>query len=107
MKHILCALLLATLSTASWSHADPAPEPSEVKAPASKKVVHQPGAQVGDTTLCPVMGSKFKVREKSPYVEYKGEKVYFCCAGCETSFNDDPARHLAAMKKKVDELNKP
>ncbi len=25
-------------------------------------------------------------------VDYKGAKVYFCCAGCDTTFNADPAK---------------
>ncbi|MGD0396077.1 MAG: YHS domain-containing protein [Nitrososphaerales archaeon] len=32
---------------------------------------------------------------KTPFVsEYRGTKVYFCCAGCKKVFDRDPAAHL-------------
>lgn len=43
--------------------------------------------------ICPVMGSPVdkKVAESQGLVrEYKGEKYYFCCAGCPEKFDKDP-----------------
>jgi YHS domain-containing protein len=43
---------------------------------------------------CPVMGG---VINKNIFVEYKDKKVYFCCAGCETKFNNEPEKYLAKL----------
>ncbi|MGD0318442.1 MAG: YHS domain-containing protein [Nitrososphaerales archaeon] len=33
--------------------------------------------------------------KKTPFrSEYLGTKVYFCCAGCKTAFDRDPAAHM-------------
>lgn len=69
-------------------------------------LVRQPGAEVGDTTMCPVMGSSFTVTESSPFVEHEGQKVFFCCPGCAAGFEKDPAGLLAAINAQIDEANK-
>jgi len=43
---------------------------------------------------CPVMGGAIN---KDIFVEYKGKKVYFCCAGCETKFKADPEKYIAKL----------
>ena len=49
--------------------------------------------------ICPVMGGK--VDKDTPYsVEYKGEKIGFCCAGCVDTFNADPETYLQKIEKK-------
>ena len=47
-----------------------------------------------EQTICPVMGGKVV---KDIFVEYKGQKVYFCCPGCEKSFNEDPEKYLPKL----------
>ena len=54
-------------------------------------------AQAQDTVLqetCPIMGGPIN---KAIFVEYEGKKVYFCCKGCETEFNKDPAKYVAKL----------
>ncbi|MFC1452559.1 efflux RND transporter periplasmic adaptor subunit [Verrucomicrobiota bacterium] len=46
-------------------------------------------------THCPVMGGAIN---KEVYVDYKGQRVYFCCPGCETSFLKEPEKHLEQMR---------
>jgi xanthine dehydrogenase accessory factor len=29
-------------------------------------------------------------------IEYKGEKVYFCCDGCKVKFEKDPEKYIQA-----------
>jgi len=60
-----------------------------------------PGAAVGaaidaiEQTTCPVMeGGKIN---KAIYTEYKGKKVYFCCAGCKPKFEANPEQYLAKL----------
>ena len=40
---------------------------------------------------CPVMDGPIN---KELYTEYKGKKVYFCCAGCKEKFEADPEKYL-------------
>ncbi|MHC4843297.1 MAG: YHS domain-containing protein [Planctomycetota bacterium] len=44
--------------------------------------------------VCPVMGAPIN---KALFVEYKGKKVYFCCAGCEKKFEENPEQYLAKL----------
>ncbi|AQT69482.1 Cation efflux system protein CusB precursor [Anaerohalosphaera lusitana] len=45
----------------------------------------------GEQIVCPVMGGKIN---KDIFVEYKGKKVYFCCAGCPEEFQKNPEKYL-------------
>ena len=51
-------------------------------------------AETLEQTTCPVMGGKIN---KDIYTEYKGKKVYFCCAGCVDKFKEDPEKYLAKL----------
>ncbi len=45
-------------------------------------------------TVCPIMGGKIN---KSVFTEYKGKKVYFCCAGCKPTFEKNPEKYIAKL----------
>jgi YHS domain-containing protein len=47
-----------------------------------------------EQTTCPVMGGEIN---KDIFVEYKGKKVYFCCAGCEGKFEAEPEKYLSLL----------
>ncbi len=48
-----------------------------------------------EQTMCPIMdGNKI---DKNVFVEYKGKKVYFCCAGCKAKFEADPEKYIAKL----------
>jgi len=47
-----------------------------------------------EQTTCPVMGGAIN---KSLYTEYKGKKVYFCCAGCKEKFEKEPEKYLSKL----------
>jgi YHS domain-containing protein len=48
-----------------------------------------------EQTTCPVMdGNKI---DKNVFVEYKGKKVYFCCADCKAKFLAEPEKYLAKL----------
>ncbi len=61
---------------------------SEPAAPAETKEVSS--AAIEQTT-CPVMGGAIN---KNLFTEYKGKKVYFCCAGCKEKFEKEPEKYL-------------
>lgn len=42
-------------------------------------------------TICPVMGGAIN---KNMFAEYKGKKVYFCCAACMEKFKANPEKYL-------------
>jgi YHS domain-containing protein len=39
----------------------------------------------------PVCGMTVDPNKTPFWSEYQGRKVYFCCAGCKTAFDRDPA----------------
>ncbi|MHC4423823.1 MAG: YHS domain-containing protein [Planctomycetota bacterium] len=55
-----------------------------------------PGATsiITEQTTCPVMGNPIN---KSLFAEYKGKKVYFCCAGCVDKFKANPEQYIAKL----------
>ena len=44
-----------------------------------------------EQTICPVMKGPIN---KELFVEYKGKKVYFCCADCKAQFEKDPEKYV-------------
>lgn len=47
-----------------------------------------------EQTICPVMEGPVN---KDLFTEYKGKKVYFCCAGCKEMFEKEPEKYLAKL----------
>ena len=70
-----------------------APQPATAApAPAAATMVV---VEEGNQTTCPVMGGKIV---KDQYTDYKGQRIYFCCAGCESPFKQDPEKFIAKLK---------
>lgn len=57
-------------------------------------VVRQPGAKIGDITRCTVSGEAFRVTADHPSVDYNGQPVFFCCAGCIRRFQRNPDQYI-------------
>ncbi len=58
-------------------------------------------------TTCPVSGKEID-KTKSPYADYKGRRIYFCCENCPPEFAKKPGEYLdkltqASLEKKTDE----
>lgn len=47
-------------------------------------------------TICPVMGGAI---DKKYFVDYKGERIYFCCGGCPETFKKNPEMYLKKMRE--------
>ena len=62
----------------------------ETAAAAKEKV-----AEVIEQKTCPVMDGN--PINKSLFVEYKGKKVYFCCAACKEKFLANPEQYIAKL----------
>ena len=52
-------------------------------------------AQGQGQTTCPVLKGNI---DKNVYVDYKGQRIYFCCAGCDAEFKKDPEKYLKKME---------
>jgi YHS domain-containing protein len=58
--------------------------------------VRQPNrVEVGIMVKCPVMSSRFEVKEDTPVIDYKGRSYYFCCLHCVDDFSDNPDKYAA------------
>jgi xanthine dehydrogenase accessory factor len=48
------------------------------------------------TAVDPVCGMEVAVGHDTPHLEHEGTLLHFCCDGCRTTFEQDPARFAAA-----------
>ncbi len=48
-------------------------------------------------TECPVLGGAI---DKSLFVDYKGKRIYVCCAGCLETIKADPEKFLKILADK-------
>lgn len=60
-------------------------------------------APAAPQTECPVMGGSVN---KNLYVDYKGERVFFCCEGCPETFRKNPEKYMKKLKSQGIELEK-
>ena len=61
----------------------------------SKKMVST--SQAKEQVNCPVLGGKI---DKKVFIDYKGRRIYFCCAGCIEEFKKDPEKYLKILDGK-------
>ncbi len=47
-------------------------------------------------TACPVLGGKIN---KDIYVDYQGQRIYFCCPACIDTFKKDPEKYLQKLRE--------
>ncbi len=59
--------------------------------PAASTEIKEIVSQAIEQTTCPVMEGPIN---KDLFTEYKGKKVYFCCAGCKEKFEKEPEKYL-------------
>jgi len=75
-SHLLLALAVTALLSATTRAADPTPYP---------------------LTTCIVSGDKLGDMGKPVMVDYKGQQVGFCCKSCIDDFEKDPSKYLAKL----------
>lgn len=61
------------------------------------------GAGKQEQQKCPILGRKI---DKQVFTDYQGYRVYFCCVGCISKFEEDADKHIAKMKAAGIELEK-
>jgi YHS domain-containing protein len=74
-------------------HAEEMKKTATATAEEAKKTAETMAASV-EQTVCPVTGEKI---DKNIFVEYKGKKVYFCCADCKAVFEKEPEKYLPKL----------
>jgi len=47
-------------------------------------------------TICPVMGNEV---DPDVWIVYKGQKIYFCCPGCDKQFMKNPKKYLKILEE--------
>ena len=47
-------------------------------------------------TICPVLDEP--LNNKDVYVDYNGQRVYLCCAGCKAAFSKDPEKYIKKLE---------
>jgi len=57
--------------------------------------------EVKPQTACPVSG---KPINKDVFVDYQGQRIYFCCPACPAEFRKDPEKYFAKFEKEGIEL---
>lgn len=62
-----------------------------------------PAVAVKSQTSCPIMGEG--VNHKI-FVDYQGQRIYFCCKGCPAAFNKDPEKYMKKLKEQGVALEK-
>jgi YHS domain-containing protein len=85
IKTLILALTLTIFAAGSLWATDPKPA-AETK----------PAAQGAAQTKCPVLAGDIN---KQVYADYKGKRVYFCCAGCDAEFKKDPEKYMQKLKE--------
>jgi YHS domain-containing protein len=60
--------------------------------PADQKLAEAQG-------VCPVSGKELGSMGKPVRIEYQGTVLFLCCPHCEPTFEADPAKYLAKLKK--------
>lgn len=49
--------------------------------------------------ICPIEGSTIVTDDPMLSVQYKGQKIGFCCPGCPRTFREDPEKYMELMRK--------
>lgn len=72
-----------------------AAKPAEANKPAAAPAKAKEAAVAAiEQTTCPVLAAPI---DKNVFTEYKGKKVYFCCADCKKAFELDPEKYVSKL----------
>jgi len=80
LKLLVLALVLGIFAAGAGLAADPRPQ-----------------------TVCPVLGGNI---DRKVYVDYQGERIYFCCQGCDAEFRKNPEKYMKKIQEQGITLEK-
>ena len=55
-------------------------------------------------SMCPVLDEP--IQNKDVYVDYNGQRVYLCCAGCKAAFSKDPEKYIKKLEAEGVQIEK-
>jgi YHS domain-containing protein len=55
-----------------------------------------PALPAAAQTKCPVLGGNI---DKQVFADYQGQRIYFCCRGCDAQFKKNPEKYLQKLKE--------
>jgi YHS domain-containing protein len=55
-----------------------------------------PAPPAAAQTKCPVLGGNI---DKQVFADYQGQRIYFCCRGCDAEFKKNPEKYLQKLKE--------
>jgi len=73
LKLLVLALVLGTFAAGAGLAADPKPQ-----------------------TVCPVLGGNI---DQKVYADYQGNRIYFCCQGCDAEFRKNPEKCMKKLQE--------
>jgi YHS domain-containing protein len=73
----------------------PGGEGEEARGKGDKERAEGEEARGKAQAICPVMGGEI---DREVFVDYQGQRVYFCCPGCREPFLKEPQKYLEKMK---------
>jgi len=97
LASIVMVMALAGLLVGGCAKKEPASPPAPTKAPtgASAAAVQQTKCFCGQN-----------LPNKDVFVEYQGQKIYFCCADCKAKFEQAPAEAMKNLEAAGQKLEK-
>jgi YHS domain-containing protein len=88
--YFCCAGCMGTFKASPQKYIDKLPQFKKAQPPAKAIAASAESEQ----KVCPIMGGGIN---KAVFTKYKGKKVYFCCAGCETPFLKNPEKYMSKL----------
>jgi YHS domain-containing protein len=73
LKLLVLALVLGIFAAGAVLAADPKPQ-----------------------ALCPVLGGNI---DKKVYADNQGQRIYFCCQGCDAEFGKNPEKYMKKLQE--------
>ena len=53
---------------------------------------------------CPVLDEP--INSKDVYIDYNGQRIYLCCAGCKAAFSKDPEKYIKKLEAEGVQIEK-
>lgn len=63
----------------------------------NQKEAPQANATEGSQKVCPVRKGDI---DPEVFIEYQGQRIYFCCPGCDGKFSKDPEKYFGEMEER-------
>ncbi len=97
MKKILLVSLTAVVAASAFCQATVGP---------AKKMAKAPRTEITCAIMKDHTANIKEATSKKLFSDYKGNRYFFCCAGCKPAFDKNPAKYAKAPSIPVKDLGK-